>query len=85
MSAEGLLERVCDYLTDQQHADAERAAIQDVESKQQQRANGQATAQAAQTVIIADFYAYMPDHLFIFIPTRELWTTTSVNARCELP
>jgi hypothetical protein len=28
-----------------------------------------------------DFYAYMPDHNYIFIPSREPWPATSVNAR----
>lgn len=28
-----------------------------------------------------DFFAYMPQHRFIFIPTRELWPASSVNAR----
>jgi hypothetical protein len=28
-----------------------------------------------------DFYAYMPAHQYIYIPTRELWPASSVNAR----
>jgi len=28
-----------------------------------------------------DFYAHMPTHTFIFIPTREMWPKTSVDAR----
>lgn len=28
-----------------------------------------------------DFYAYMPEHKYIFIPTRELWPAPSVNNR----
>lgn len=28
-----------------------------------------------------DFYAYMPAHQYIFVPTRELWPASSVNAR----
>ena len=27
------------------------------------------------------FYAYMPQHRYIFAPTRELWPSSSVNAR----
>jgi hypothetical protein len=34
-------------------------------------------------VTVADFYAYMPAHEYIFIPTRELWPASSVKARCE--
>jgi Family of unknown function (DUF5906) len=32
-------------------------------------------------VTIADFRAYMPDHRYIFVPNRELWPASSVNAR----
>jgi hypothetical protein len=28
-----------------------------------------------------DFYAYLPSHKFIYVPTRELWLADSVNAR----
>jgi hypothetical protein len=28
-----------------------------------------------------DFYAYMPQHTYIFVPTREPWPASSVNAR----
>ena len=28
-----------------------------------------------------DFYAYMPMHHYIFVPSRELWPASSVNAR----
>jgi hypothetical protein len=30
---------------------------------------------------VEDFYAYLPDHRYIFTPSRELWPATSVNAR----
>ena len=32
-------------------------------------------------VQLADFYAYMPQHKYIFAPSRELWPAASVNAR----
>lgn len=32
-----------------------------------------------------DFYAYMPQHTYIFIPTRDFWPAASVNARCAPP
>jgi hypothetical protein len=32
-------------------------------------------------VTLEDFYAYMPGHEYIFIPTREMWPAVSVNAR----
>ena len=28
-----------------------------------------------------DFYAYMPEHKYIFAPSREMWAATSVNSR----
>jgi hypothetical protein len=34
-----------------------------------------------QHVEVEDFYAYMPQHKYIFIPTRQLWPGSSVNAR----
>ena len=30
---------------------------------------------------LTDFYAYMPSHNYIYVPTRELWPAASVNAR----
>ena len=30
---------------------------------------------------LQDFQAYMPQHNYIYVPTRELWPSTSVNAR----
>jgi hypothetical protein len=32
-------------------------------------------------VTIDDFYAYMPQHNYLFAPTRELWPADSVNKR----
>jgi hypothetical protein len=36
---------------------------------------------AALGVSLTDFYAYMPQHTYIFTPSRELWPAVSVNAR----
>jgi|ERR1700704_907628 hypothetical protein len=36
---------------------------------------------AAEGVSLADFYAYMPMHAYIFAPSREIWPAGSVNAR----
>ena len=35
----------------------------------------------AKTVSLSDFYAYMPMHQYIFVPTRELWPASSVDRR----
>jgi hypothetical protein len=32
-------------------------------------------------VTLEDFYAYMPQHLYIYVPTRELWPAASLNGR----
>lgn len=32
-------------------------------------------------VQIGDFYAYMPEHGYIYVPTREMWPGSSVNSR----
>jgi hypothetical protein len=34
-------------------------------------------------VTLDDFVAYMPTHVYIFTPCREIWTGTSVNARIQ--
>jgi hypothetical protein len=34
-------------------------------------------------VSLTDFYAYMPLHKYIFVPTRDLWPAVSVNARIK--
>ena len=41
--------------------------------------NGQGGAKDG--VRLEDFYAYMPQHAYIFAPSRELWPAVSVNAR----
>jgi hypothetical protein len=51
-------------------------------------ANGQAedaVEAAAVAVTTADFYAYLPAHQYLFVPTRELWPGSSVNAKCAQP
>jgi hypothetical protein len=30
---------------------------------------------------IDDFYAYMPMHCYLFMPTRELWPASSIYSR----
>jgi hypothetical protein len=36
-----------------------------------------------QRVSLDDFYAYMPKHHYIYVPSREPWPGTSVNARIQ--
>jgi hypothetical protein len=40
-----------------------------------------AASGSARTVSFEDFYAYMPQHRYIFTPTGEDWPASSVNAR----
>jgi hypothetical protein len=44
-------------------------------------ADATARASAEAGVSLNDFYAYMPQHTFIYTPTREPWPARSVNAR----
>jgi hypothetical protein len=37
------------------------------------------------TVVLHDFYAYMPQHAYLYVPTRELWPAASVNGRVAWP
>ena len=36
------------------------------------------------TISINDFYAYLPKHKYLFIPTGDLWPASSVNARLAI-
>jgi Family of unknown function (DUF5906) len=35
----------------------------------------------ATAISLDDFYAYMPAHSYIYVPTREMWPASSLNAR----
>jgi hypothetical protein len=37
-------------------------------------------AQEAPDKVLNDFYAYLPKHTYIHVPTREMWTGESINA-----
>ncbi len=37
------------------------------------------------TLSLDNFYAYMPMHQYIFVPSREMWPSSSVNARLQPP
>lgn len=46
------------------------------------RANGHPVeAEGEAPVTLTDFYAYMPTHQYVFVPSRELWPAASVNTR----
>lgn len=46
---------------------------------------GEAGIHAGVGVSITDFYAHMPSHNYLFVPTRELWPSSSVNGRVNWP
>src|SRR5262245_49301056 len=37
--------------------------------------------QDVEGIRLEDFYAYMPEHNYIFTPARQMWPASSVNAR----
>ena len=39
------------------------------------------SAEPRKNMSLEDFHAYMPNHAYIFVPTREIWPAKSVNAR----
>ena len=41
----------------------------------------EATEAVVKGISVENFYAYMPMHSYIYVPTREPWPTASVNAR----
>ena len=58
---------------------ARRAYEEALPRKNGQALNGHAAAEDG--VSLDDFYAYMPLHKYLFTPSRELWPSSSVNAR----
>lgn len=42
--------------------------------------DGETPVAPRSSVGLEDFYAYLPDHRYIYIPTRELWPASSVNS-----
>lgn len=42
-------------------------------------------AAQAQEVMLTDFYAYLPAHRYLYIPTRELWPPESVDSAVTWP
>jgi hypothetical protein len=51
------------------------------EQKQRAKTKRQPPQTAAPHVSLGDFYAYMPQHSYIYVPTREMWPAASVKAR----
>jgi hypothetical protein len=47
----------------------------------QQRNGGHKRAKPESGVSVDDFFAYMPAHRYLFVPSHDLWPAGSVNAR----
>jgi hypothetical protein len=61
---------------------AETCRRADEEAKRKRdKARGNGKGEDAAGVPLADFYAYMPMHSYIFAPSREPWPASSVDAR----
>lgn len=73
-----------DYLprTIQRACAAQREVLRD---KPVPQAVGEAGIHADAGVSITDFFAHMPSHNYLFVPTRELWPSSSVNGRVNWP
>ncbi|WP_156406220.1 primase-helicase family protein [Hydrogenophaga sp. Root209] len=50
-----------------------------------ERPPAEAYEQPTAGISLGDFYAYMPSHSYLFVPTRELWPASSVNGRVQWP
>jgi hypothetical protein len=67
-----------------QTREALQRAREAVRAERMAKPNGSGRAQPRDTptnVSLDDFYAYMPMHMYIFVPTGELWPASSVKAR----
>ncbi len=51
--------------------------------RQIQRARDEVKKSPKSGVQLYDFYAYMPDHSYIFAPTGEIWAPASVNSQIQ--
>lgn len=78
---EDLGSRLIQFLKDEQEAETKREAIEAFECVQE----GAHVTAIRHPVTLEDFYAYMPMHQYVFVPSRELWPAASVNARLPAP
>jgi Family of unknown function (DUF5906) len=63
-------------------SDPERYAAAEAErQKARDKGNGLDPAPLTRGVSLSDFYAYMPQHNYIFAPSREPWPAASLDAR----
>lgn len=88
---EGLPDKgdVSDWLTgrDPEAAAEELSILADAaeEWRPEKATEPQLEAASPHELRVDDFYAYMPMHSYIFVPSRDLWPAASVNARVQAP
>ena len=70
---------VSDWLDNDHNSEELKALIR--ASANWQPAPGETTTIERRAVTRDDFRSYMPDHRYIFMPTRELWAAASVDGR----
>jgi hypothetical protein len=63
----------------------EQAEVESISRSVSRYAPGDGQAEGedceAVSIVLSDFYSYMPMHQYIFVPTRELWPSVSVDGR----
>ncbi|MBK8306171.1 MAG: hypothetical protein IPL00_03340 [Gammaproteobacteria bacterium] len=77
-----------DHIEDEGYADHAQRTLADAlnaSGRDSPGAEDQAADETRADVCMADFYAHMPDHRYIFAPTRDLWPASSVNSRLPWP
>jgi hypothetical protein len=60
-------------------AEVDAIAAHAIDQRDRSDFGGAGTAAAG--VRLEDFYAYMPQHKYVFVPTRDVWPASSVNGR----
>src|SRR6516162_539898 len=73
----GGVEQLHDLIAQQAKAWAPRAKS----AQQTTDDQAEATEAVVEGISVGNFYAYMPMHSYIYVPTREPWPVASVNAR----
>ena len=58
---------------------------QDLPSTSKTKSKPKSAGNAKHDLSLDDFRAYMPGHRYIFIPTRDMWPSSSVDARVAWP
>lgn len=61
------------------------SAKKDIPGKGKKKNKPKSTGNAKPDLSLDDFRAHMPDHRYIFIPTRDMWPSSSVDARVPWP